>query len=252
MENEDAVHGARKHRIDLILLAGHGKAHTQEVRRVVEIVLRINEGLADMVLVGHGRDRRHLGDHAHGSNHALMRIGDVGGVVIEGRERTYAAAHDGHRVGVAAESGEEAAHLLVNHGVTGHAIVEVGLLGRGRQFAVKKQVADFQEVALFGKLVDRVAAVEQHAFVAIDIGDLGFARGSRGKTRIVGERTGLLVERGDVDDIRPDRALADRQVDVLAFEVQFCGIVGHGVLLKIARLRCEQLARLVNCHRLAI
>ncbi|MGO7785734.1 hypothetical protein ACC717_37730, partial [Rhizobium ruizarguesonis] len=43
---------AYKHRIDHIFLARHGKAHAKEVRGVVEVVLRINEGLADMVLVG--------------------------------------------------------------------------------------------------------------------------------------------------------------------------------------------------------
>ena len=239
VEDEDAVHGAREHRIDLILLAGHGKAHAQEVRRVVEIVLRVNEGLADMVLVGHGRDRRHLGDHAHRGDHALVRIGDVGGIVIEGRQRADAAAHDGHRVGVAAEAGEETAHLLVDHGVTGHTIVEIVLLAGRRQFAVKKQVADFEEVALFGELIDRIAAVKQHALVAVDIGDLGLAGGGRGEARIVGERAGLLVEGCDIDHIRPDRPAAYRQFDVLAVEVEFCGSVGHGVsLLKMTRLAC--------------
>jgi hypothetical protein len=72
-----------------------------------------------MVLVGHRRDSRHLGDHPHRRDHALMRIGDVGGVVIERRQRADHAAHHGHRVGVAAETGEEPAHLLVHHRVAG-------------------------------------------------------------------------------------------------------------------------------------
>ncbi|MCY1306947.1 hypothetical protein D9M70_568370 [compost metagenome] len=55
-------------------------------------------------------------------------------------------------------------------------IIEVGLLCLRRQFAVEQQVADFEEVAMFCKLLDRVAAVQEHAFVAVDIGDLGFAR----------------------------------------------------------------------------
>jgi hypothetical protein len=46
-----------------------------------------------------------------------MRIGDVGGVVIERRQRADHAAHDSHRVGVAAETGEEPVHLLVHHRV---------------------------------------------------------------------------------------------------------------------------------------
>ena len=47
VQDEDAVHGARQHRIDLVLLARHGEAHVQEVGGVVEIVLRIDERLAD-------------------------------------------------------------------------------------------------------------------------------------------------------------------------------------------------------------
>jgi hypothetical protein len=66
-------------------------------------------------------------------------------------------------------------HLLVHHRVAGHAVVEVGLLRLGRQFAVEQQIAGLQEVAVFGQLVDRIAAVQQHALVAIDVGDLGFA-----------------------------------------------------------------------------
>ena len=119
-----------EHRVDLVLLARHREAHAQEVRGVVERVQRINERLADVVLEGHRRDRRHLGDHAERRDHALVRVGDVGRVVIEGRQRADHAAHDRHRMRVAAEAGEEAAHLLVDHRVIGHAMVEVGLLRR--------------------------------------------------------------------------------------------------------------------------
>ncbi len=149
--------------------------------------------------------RRHLGDHAQRGDHALVRIGDVGRVVIEGRERADAAAHDGHRMGVAAEAGEEAAHLLMHHGVMRDAIVEVLLLCSRRQFAVEQQVADFEEVAVFGQLFDRIAAMQQDALVAVDIGDLRFARCSRCEARIVGKLTRLLVERADIDHIRTDR-----------------------------------------------
>ena len=47
------------------------------------------------------------------------RIVDVGGVVIEGRQRADHAAHDRHRMGVAAEAAEEARQLLMHHGVAG-------------------------------------------------------------------------------------------------------------------------------------
>ena len=152
VQDEDAVHGAGEHRIGLVFLARHREAHAQEVRGVVERVLRINEGLADRIFVGHRRQRRHFGDHADRGDHALVRIGDVGGVVIEGRQRADAADHDRHRMRVAAEALEEPAHLLVHHGVMDHAVVEVGLLRRGRQLAVEQEVAGFEEVAVLGQI----------------------------------------------------------------------------------------------------
>jgi hypothetical protein len=45
------------------------------------------------------------------------------------------------------------------------------LLRLGRQFAVEQQIADLEKVAVLGELVDRVAAMQQHAGVAVDIGD---------------------------------------------------------------------------------
>ena len=128
-------------------------------------------------------------------------------VVVEGRQRADDAAHDGHRMRIAAETREKARHLLVDHGVARDAVVEIVLLRLRRQFAVEQQIADFQEIAVLGQLVDRIAAVQQDAFVAVDEGDLGLAGRRRSETRIIGEHAGILVERADVDHIRPDRAL---------------------------------------------
>ena len=121
MQREDAVHGAGQNRIGLVGFARHRKAHAQEVRGVVERVVRIHEGLADRIFVGHRRQRRHFGDHADRGDHPLRRIGDIGGVVVERRQRADAADHHGHRMGVAPETLEEAAHLLVDHRVMDHA-----------------------------------------------------------------------------------------------------------------------------------
>ncbi len=76
---------------------------------------------------------------------------------------------------VATEAGEEAVHLVVNHRVTGHGRVELGLLLGGGQFPVEQQVAGLKEVAAFGELLDGVTPIEQDAFVTVDIGDLAFA-----------------------------------------------------------------------------
>ena len=42
---------------------------------------------------------------------------------------------------------------------------------------------------MLGQLLYRVAAMQQHSFLAVDKGDLGFAGCGRGKTRVVGEVT---------------------------------------------------------------
>ena len=158
-------------------------------------------------------------------------------VVIERRQRADAAGHHRHRVRVAAEALEEAAHLLVNHRVVGDAVVEVRLLRLGRQLAVEQQIAGLEEVAVLGELLDRIAAVEQDAFVAVDIGDLGLAARRRGEARIVGEDAGLAVELGDVDDVRADRALVDRERVALLADRQLRGLgigaVAGGVLASI-------------------
>ena len=117
---------------------------------------------------------------------------------------------------VAAEALEEAGHLLVHHGVVGDVLVELLALRRGRQFAVVEQVAGFEEVAVFGQLLDRVAAIEQNALVAVDVGDLGFAGRRRGEAGIEGEGPGLGIELGDVDHVRADGSGFHRQFNGFA------------------------------------
>ena len=78
-------------------------------------------------------------------------------------------------MGVAPKALVEAAHLLVHHRVVGHAIVEVGLLRGRRQFAIEQEIASLEKVAVLGQLLDRIAAIEQDAFVAVDKSDLGLA-----------------------------------------------------------------------------
>ena len=109
---------------------------------------------------------------------ATMRwygIMDVGGVVIEGRQRADHAAHDRHRMRVAAKALIEARHLLMHHRVARDAVVEIVLLLRRRQLAVEQQIGGLEEIALLGELVDRIAAIEEDALVAVDEGDRGGA-----------------------------------------------------------------------------
>ena len=172
-------------------------------------------GWPDRIFEGVRGDRRRLGDHPDRRDHALVGIMDVGRVVIEGRHRADHAAHHRHRVRVAPETLVEARHLLVDHGVARDAVLEVLRLLRRRQLAVEKQVGGLQEVAVLGQLVDRIAAVEEHALVAVDEGDRRGAGGGGGEAGIVGEAPGLFVELADVDDLGAGRASEDVEIPAL-------------------------------------
>src|SRR3546814_10425403 len=85
MQDEDQVECLGDDRVDLVFLGRDGEAHAQEIRRIVEFVARIDEGLAGRILVGHRGDRRHLRDQAIRGDLAVPWLVDVGAVVVEGR-----------------------------------------------------------------------------------------------------------------------------------------------------------------------
>ena len=193
----------------------------------------IEERLADRIFEGHRGDRRHLGDQPVRSDHPLLRIGDVGAVVIKGRQRPDDAAHDRHRVGVAAEPAIEGRQLLVQHGVTADRVDEGVELVLLRQLAVEEEVGDLHEGRLLGQLVDRIAAMEQDSLLAVDVGDRALAATRRGEAGVVGEHPGLGVELADVDDVRADRALEHWIVMISGGAFQGEGFVGHSIGSKI-------------------
>ena len=76
-----------------------------------------------------------------------------------------------HRVRVVLEALHELLDVLVQHRVERDLARPRLLLRRGRQLAEQDQVRGLEEVALLGELLDRIAAVEQDALVAVDVGD---------------------------------------------------------------------------------
>ena len=144
---------------------------------------------------------------------------------VEGRQRANHPAHDRHRVSVAAEPAEKGGQLFVHHRVVGDVVDELRLFLGGRQLAVQQQIGDFEKIALFGQFLDRIAAVHQNAFVAVDIGDARPAGGSRHEPRIISEATGLRIKFADVDDPRTNRPVQDGKLDSLA---GFIVRKGHG------------------------
>ena len=109
---------------------------------------------------------------------------DVGRVVIERRQGADHAAHDGHRMRVAAEAAEEADQLFMHHRVIGDVLDPIGLLLLVGQFAILQQIGDFEKIAFVRQLIDGIAAMQQNAFIAVDEGDFGFARPGRGVSRV--------------------------------------------------------------------
>ena len=101
---------------------------------------------------------------------------------------------------------EEAQQRLVDHRVMTDVAGELVELLRGRQLPEQQQVGDLHEGALLRQLLDRVAAVQQHPGIAIDVGDLAFGRGGHAEAGIEGEDARFLVDPGDVERGRPDRA----------------------------------------------
>src|SRR4029079_565182 len=93
---------------------------------------------------------------------------------------------------VAAEAGVKPGHLLMHHGMARDQIAERFVLLLGRQLAIEQEIAGLHEGAVFGELVDRVAAIEQHALFAVDEGDLRLAARRGGETWR-GERSVLCV-----------------------------------------------------------
>jgi hypothetical protein len=114
-------------------LARHTEGHVEEVLGVAEVVARIHERLAERVFVGHGRDRRHLGDQPVAGDQPLLRVVDVHAVVVEGGQGADHAAHDRHRVSVAVK-----VPLLVHHRVPADGVLEIRLLPSARQLAVQE------------------------------------------------------------------------------------------------------------------
>jgi hypothetical protein len=161
VQDEDAVQRAASTGLTLYSSHGTAKHMRRKFDAIVEIVLRIHEGLADVVLVGHRRERRHLGDHAHRRDHALVRIVDVGRVVIEGGEGADEPTMTA--IGCASRRKPVKKRLIWSCTMVWCVTrcVEICLLRLGRQFPVEQQIAGLEEVALLGELLDRVAAIER-------------------------------------------------------------------------------------------
>ena len=219
MQDEEAVHCFRNLRIDLVVFSRDREAHAEEVLGIGQLVARIDEFLAHIVLQDAGAERWHLGDQTDRGEAAFFRVFAVHGAGIEGRHCADRAGQHGHRMAVTAEAFEEAVHLGVEQGVLLDLVIEGGEVGFGGQLAVQDQVADFREGCLRSQLANRIAAVQQDTFFPINERDLAFTARRGGEARVKGELAGLRVEFAHIHDVRPMRAGQDGHV--IRFAVNF-------------------------------
>ena len=90
-------------------------------------------------------------------------------------------------MGVAPEPAVKGRELLVHHGVPADRVDELVEFLLVWQLAVEEQVGDFHEARFFGELINRIAAVEQNAFLTVNVRDGAFAARRRGEAGVVGE-----------------------------------------------------------------
>jgi hypothetical protein len=107
------------------------------------------------------------------------------------------------------ETVEETQQRLIQHRVMADVVGELVQLLAARQLAQQQQVRAFGERALFGELLDGVAAVHELSGVTIDIGDATFRRRRHPEPGVEGEDPEVFQNRRDVDGRRTDGAIAD-------------------------------------------
>ena len=206
-----------EHRRGLVGLGRHREHHVQEVLGVGQVVARVDEGLADRLLVREGGDRRRLGEQADDVEVLLLL---AAALRVVGRQRGDHRRQHRHRVRGRREAVEQLLHVLVQQRVAGELVLEALELGGRRQLAVDQQVADLGEGGVLGDLVDRVAAVAQDPLLAVDKGDRARAGARVAVRRVVGDGAGGAAQRGDVDSDLVLGADEDRELVLLALQQQ--------------------------------
>jgi len=116
------------------------------------------------------------------------------------------------------------AELLVQIRVVGDVVDPSIVLSLVGQLAVDQQVGDLEEGALFGELLDRVAAVAEDAIFPVEFGDGALCSAGGGEARI--------VEPDPREDLAPfggvDPAVVNRDLERLTGAVVGdCDALGH-------------------------
>src|SRR5207248_4118804 len=92
---------------------------------------------------------------------------------------------------------------------------ELGYLRSCRQIPIEQEPAYIEVIAAFDELIDWIAAIEQDAIVAVDIGDRRAAGAGLAKRRVVGPAAGLLAQAPGIDHRRAEGRFEERQFGAL-------------------------------------
>src|SRR4030095_11725509 len=85
--------------INFIWFRGNREHHVEEVRAVGKVVLRVDERLADRLLVGEGGDGPHLRQQARDGRLPLVPVLHVERLRVEARQRQHHRRQDRHWMG---------------------------------------------------------------------------------------------------------------------------------------------------------
>ena len=230
VEDEEHVHGVLQRRMRRVLHLRRLEHHVEEVARIGEVVVGIRVRHPDHVSVAERGNGDHLRDEAVDLLLPALRVEDVLGLGIERAEGGDRRDQLAHRVGVVAERVEQPLEVLVDDRVVGDVVRPVVELGLVRELAVDEEVGDLEVGALLGELLDRIAAVLEDAFVAVDEGDGAAAPRRVHEGGVVRHQAEVVAVDFDLPKVeRLDRPILDRDLVRLPGAVVGDGKrVGHG------------------------
>ncbi len=236
MHDQQQVQGFDKFPVQLVRLARNGEHHSQEVLAVAQVVLRIDEGLADRFLVGVGRNRRQLGHQpVDGQSDTCLGSRGIQRILVEGAQGTDDRAEDGHRMGVTRKAVVERPHVFVQHGMPPERGAELLQLLCVGKLSMDQQIAYLDEVAGFAELLDRISAIPQYPLLAIEIGDCALSRPGVDVAFVERDQPGLGAELRDIERSLVLCSLYDRYVDRLVTKVNVGDFTHRGSLQKCDR-----------------
>ena len=229
VEDEEQVQRAHRHRVGAVGLGRHREHHVEEVRAVVEIVARVDEGVPDALLVGERGEGGQLAHQARDGDVPIFVGLRVERVRIVGRERGHHGGEDRHRVRRHRVAVEEPAHVLVDHGMAGEEPRELLQLRSIRQAPVDEQVGRLDEAAPLAQLLDGDSAVAQDPLLTVEERDRALRGGRVHERGIERHHAGLRAQVLDVDPFLALGAGDHRELEVLAVHGD-ASVLSHGRL----------------------